>query len=243
MFKYCPNLYIADLNQNCIDKAIEHAKSEYPNESCGIIVNDEYIPFKNEHDNPSKAFQIKDNLFFSYYIDNKVQCLIHSHNNFNMASYQDQVQQKELDIPFCIINLRNRSLMDCIVFGSKKPAPLFGRPFFYGAFDCLTLVSDYIKQELDIDLPNPPKEWNFWIKGVPMFENNLTDVSYSYINTSDRQKNDLILYNIGNTKYINHVGVLIGKDEVLHHLFNNISGTYPISFNQRYIKKVMRLNK
>jgi proteasome lid subunit RPN8/RPN11 len=243
MFKYSPNVYIGDISQECIDDAIKHAKIEFPNESCGIVVDNTYIPLINEHLNPDKAFEIKSNEFFSYYVSGSIQCLIHSHNDFNMMSVRDQILQQELDIPFCIINLKNRSLMDCIVYDPKKPVELIGRPFFFGVFDCLTVVSTYIKQTLDIDLPNPPKEWNFWLKGMPLFEDNLKDVSYEYIQAKDRTINDLILYTIGGTKYVNHVGVLIGKDEVLHHLCNHISGVYPMSFSQRYISKFMRLKK
>jgi len=123
-FKYCPNIYIGNLNEEVVDEAIEHAKEEFPNECCGIISEDKYIKFKNDSETPEESFEITDLLYYDLYVDNKIDCIVHSHNDSNRASKVDQIQQKEIDLPFMIINLRNRSLMDCIVFGEKEHAPL-----------------------------------------------------------------------------------------------------------------------
>lgn len=245
-FTYNPNTYTANLDKRCVNAAINHAKKEFPKEACGAIIDKHYVKFDNEHDDPENAFEIKDDKFFKAYINEEVECLVHSHNDFNQASLLDQEQQRELDLPSLIINLRQRSLMDCIVFGNTLPiAPLIGRPFFYGAFDCIALVYDYIRLNLNLSIPNPPREWAFWAKGVSMFEKHLTEqtIPFYEVPIKAMKAGDILLYTINGSKYINHIAVLMNdKGEVLHHIYNTVSGSYPINFNRKYLRKIMRFD-
>jgi proteasome lid subunit RPN8/RPN11 len=246
MYKYCPNIYTADLDMRCVNAAINHAVDEFPNESCGAIINNHYIRFKNEAEDPLKEFIFDDDTWHVAYINGEVECLVHSHNDFNQASLPDQLQQRELCVPSMIINLRHKSLMDCIVFGDELPiAPLDGRPFFYGAFDCIALIYDYLRLNLNISIPSPPREWAFWMKGVSMFEEHLSTskIPFYEIEFDEMRKDDVLLYNINGTKYINHIGILkTDRGEVYHHIYNTISGTYPINFNRKYLRKAMRFD-
>ena len=245
VFKYRPNTYTADLKDIAVYDAVEHAKSEFPNECCGAIIEGDYVPFKNESENPDNAFVISDPVWYDAYIEAKIDCLVHSHNDWDKASLVDQEQQQELMIPSLIINLRNRSLLDCIVFGTKTPAPLEGRPFFYGAFDCLALVGDYVFQETGFRLPNPPHEWEFWAKAENPIEQMIhsnNEIPFVEIDKSvPKKKGDILLYNMFGTRFINHMAVVWNdQGEVLHHLLNNVSGRYPITYGRKYLQKVMR---
>lgn len=242
MFKYCPNIYTAHFDDDVVNEAIQHAKDEFPNECCGAISEGKYIKFKNEADNIEASFEIKDDLWYELYKNGKIDCLVHSHNDFNEASVLDQEQQHSLDIPSMIINLRHKSLMDCIVFGCDEPAPLYGRPFFFGAFDCISVVRDYILQEYDFKITYPPHELDFWMKQKNLFEEtSVANKPFYEVEIKDIKKNDILLYNINGSRYINHLAVCISdKGEVLHHIYNTVSGTYPIYFQRKYLSKVMR---
>ncbi len=244
MFKYCPNIYTGSLDGRNVNAAINHAKEEFPNESCGIISEGKYIKFKNESETPEESFEIKDDLYYELYINEKVECIVHSHNDSNRASKMDQIQQKEIDVPFLIINLRNRSLMDCIVFGEKEPAPLEGRPFFWGALDCTTLAADWVKQIYDFQIEYPPHDFYFCIKQVDLFETYLReDTPFYEVDIKDKKPGDILLYNIDGSRFINHIAVYLSDNgEVLHHMYNNISGRYPFNFNRKYLRKVMRFD-
>ena len=244
MYKYSPNYYIGDLDPKCVEDAIAHAKRDFPNEACGAIINGTYVPFKNAHPEPYKAFLINDQKFFEHYILNEVECLVHSHNDSNMASLLDQQQQIELNIPSLIINLRSNSVMDCIVFGEDKIAPLEGRPFFYGAFDCIKLVQDYMKLILDIDLPTVPHDWEFWLTKNTLFEDWIgSNNNFHEVELKDVKEHDLLFYNISGLRMLNHVAVVINNNkEVYHHMINNVSGRYPINYQRKYLRKVMRYN-
>ena len=243
-FKYNPNIYTGSLDPVAVHDAIEHAKEMFPNESCGAIINDEYIRFKNESDTPESQFEIKDSLWFSLYVNDEIDCIVHSHNDYNKASLLDQQQQQELCIPSLIINLRNRSVIDCIVFGEDKIVPLEGRPFFYGVFDCFSLVRDYLKLNHDVIVPNPPHEWEFWADGIDLIEQSLSESPLIEIDLAGPYElGDVLFYNHGGTKYINHMAVICGKSLAMHHVLNNCSGKYPIMFMRKYLTKVMRIKK
>lgn len=247
MFSYNPNIYTGNLNKNAVRKAIEHCRKQLPNEGCGAIINDRFIPFANESQDPENSFEIHGDNWFLLYMNGEIDCLVHSHDNCNRATIVDQEQQQKMDIPWLIVNFHKGSVHDCIVFGEKTPAPLLGRPFFYGAFDCFTLLRDYMQMQ-DIILPNPPHKWEFWAVGEPVFETaikNNPDLPFKTVSevvtSGGFQVGDVLMYAVHGTRYINHVAVVYNDSkEVLHHVSGRISGLYPINFFRKYLRRVMR---
>jgi proteasome lid subunit RPN8/RPN11 len=233
-----------NFSQKAINNAVEHCRKQLPNEGCGIFINDEFIPFKNKSENPEKEFIINDSLFDSYFINKKIQCIIHSHNNYPHASKQDQIQQKELEIPFGIINFRNGGAEHFLFFGNNIPInPLKNRPFFFGIFDCLSLVRDYTYSWSNILIPCPVRDFDYWKNNESLFEDHIENKTYpvKYININDLKTNDMILYKF-DSKFINHIGVLLPNGKVLHHFVNRVSCELPFSFYQQNIYKIGRLN-
>lgn len=245
-FKYNPNIYSGDLDPVAVHDAIEHARAEFPLESCGAIIDDVYVPFVNTSHTPEAFFVVSDPVWFRAYTEGRVDCIVHSHNDVNRASLSDQQHQQELQVPSLIINLRNKSVIDCIVFGLEKEAPLEGRPFFYGAFDCFSLVRDYLKLEHNAVLPTPPHEWEFWVRGENPVEQMIHDdktLPLTMLPQIPPSYNigDVLLYKDGGTKHINHMGVVCGAGLVLHHTQRRISGKFPITYIRKYLTNVMRL--
>ena len=246
IFQYNPNVYIGSQNEAAVQEAIAHARAQFPLESCGAIVNDTYVAFENAAENPETEFLIDDPAWYDFYSAGCVDCIVHSHNDYNMASVVDQAQQKKLVLPSLIINLRQGSVMDCIVFGEDDPAPLVDRPFFYGAFDCLSLTADYMQDRHGVTLPNPPHEWEFWARGEAVFEEAIAgepSLPFVEVSASGRlQRDDLLLYAMAGTRCINHIGVVCSdRGEVLHHFYNRLSGIFPVGYNRKHIRKVLRL--
>jgi hypothetical protein len=67
------------------------------------------------------------------------------------------------------------------------------------------------------------------------------DLAFYEVPIKDIKKHDILLYNIDGAKYINHVAVVTSdRGEVLHHIIRNVSGIYPINYNRKYLRKVMR---
>lgn len=235
---------IKTFDKRNINAAINHAREEWPNESCGAIINGHYVRFRNDAIDKENNFLIRDNIFDKAYLDGKVECVIHSHNNYPRASKEDQQQQKELDIPFGIINLKNKSVTHVVFWGDSLPIePLEGRPFFYGVWDCIRLVRDWVYINTGYRTPNPSHEWAFWMKGKSYFEEHIEGdtMPYYFIDLDKIQPGDILLYNLLGTKYINHCGIYLNNNgEVLHHFANQLSGRYPITYERKYLIKAMR---
>jgi proteasome lid subunit RPN8/RPN11 len=240
IFSYNPNQFIGNLDLVAVEHAKQHARDAWPEESCGAIANGQYLRFENESDDPLTTAEIKDPRWFHHYMNDDIECMVHSHNDFPLASKADQEQQIELDIPSLIINLKNQSVMDCILLGTD--APLIGRPWFYGVFDCVSLVKDYVMFNRQIELPRRPHDFEFWLTD-DMFEKELreTDIKYHSVDIGNIEVGDLLFYAVGGTKNINHIAVVSGESLVLHHFLNRVSGEYPLNFQKKYIRKVIRL--
>ena len=223
--------------------AIKHAKEQYPNESCGAIIDGKYTPFQNLAEDKSDTFLIKDTDFTTAYIQNRVEAVIHSHNDYERASKQDQIQQLELEVPFGIINLVNKSVKHVVFWGDDLEIQDFHlRPFFYGVYDCYSLVRDWYKINRDTVLPFAPRNFAFWYRDENVFEQYIENTDYfEYVELSDIKAGDVLLYNFYETPYINHSAILLENNLVLHHLYNLVSTEYPLSYCQQYLKKAMRL--
>ena len=238
-FSYAPNKYLGNIDLAATEHAIQHAKACWPFEACGAIVNDVFIPFDNVAEDPTRDFQISDPAYFDFYEGGMVECLVHSHIDNNAASVLDQNQQRCTDIPWMIINLRQRSVMDCIVFGESSPPPIYGRPFFFGALDCLTLTRDYILVETGFEIPTPAHEFEFFMRGKSDLET--MDLPMAEVHDKSLEKNDIMLYDVGGFGCINHIGVYLGAGEVLHHFLNRVSGSYPVTYGRNSFIKSLRL--
>ena len=224
--------------ENIIDDAKQHAEDEFPKESVGIVVDNKYIPIENYHPTPETDWHVADKSFSKYYIEDKIQCLIHSHNDDRHASKMDQEKQREFDIPFGIVNVRDKKALHIFFWGDPYPTtPLYGRDFHFGVYDCLTFVRDYYQQELGVALPNPVREWDFWSKGVEMFEQYVCE--FDKIEVTDLQKNDLILYKCNGRMY-DHLGVYLGDERVGHHFADCISAEYEMGHKRNNLSLCLR---
>jgi cell wall-associated NlpC family hydrolase len=242
-FKYNPFTYNPIFPQDIIDEAIVHAIEEWPNESCGAIINGAYERFENKASDTSKTFLIDDKHFYRSYINEEVEAVIHSHDDYAMASKQDQIQQNELQIPFGIINLLKKCVTHVMFWGDSLPiAPLKERFWFYGNFDCFGLVRDHIRLTHGVTPPNPPRDFAFWYKGVSMFEEFVHEerFPFKYIDLEDIQPGDYVLYNINGTKYCNHIGVVESPNRIIHHLYNKISRSFPYTHDRQWLQSAVR---
>jgi len=223
-----------------IDKAIIDAETRFPNESCGIIVDNKYLSFANDAEETDKSFLINHRLFYSNYGLGKIQAVIHSHNNNCHASKLDQKKQKELELPFIIINVKYGKFQDLFYFGFKDIVlPYEGRPFHFGCWDCLTLTADYFKEHYGVELPNPPRDFNFMDTKELTFEKYINDVPFNVVKKEDIVKDDVLFYTWHNQ--IGHIGVYLGDDKVLAHWGNQLSGVHPLSYKYNHISFAMEL--
>ena len=227
-------------DEELIQEAIEYMRPLWPEEACGVFSEGRFIPFENRAEDPKKNYIIDSIKFSSLLVDDKIDCIIHSHDNCPRLSYSDMQTQEEIGVPHGVINFKKRSVTHVIFWGEELPmAPLLGRPFFWGVSDCLTLVRDYYKINYNIELPNPLREWGFWKKGITMFEDGLEEADYLVrVEPKQAKEGDLLFF--GN-ETINHCGILLKRGLTLQQFVGRLSAEYPIKHNIDKLKKVYRV--
>jgi len=226
--------------------AIEHCRSCLPNEGCGIISKDKFIPFENRSEAPGQEFIIDDDRFNYLLATDMIDAIIHSHINYPHASEEDQQQQRALEIPFGIVNFQKGCATHLIFFGDTlETEPLIQRPFFFGVFDCLSLARDYWKQKFNIRISTPIRSLGYWKREQSLFEDHINSDDYpvDFINKNEAKPGDVLFYKMVGSKYINHVGSILDTGKVMHHFINKISCTLPPSYYQEMLYMGGRLNR
>lgn len=235
------------LGVSALDAAREHARAVFPHESCGFITGDAYIACENAHPTPETHFIINDARFDDAMMNGTVKAIVHSHPYGPMYPSQlDMVQQIQTDVPWVIIMLNEDVVAHTIAWGDALPiAPVISRPFLHGVMDCYSMIRDVYRLGRDellkqgihwpldpILLAEVPREDEWWKGDDDLYMSRFEQWGFQRITRSEARAGDAFLMAVGNTrtnphKRINHGGVLLEHDQVLHHLPIRISARQP----------------
>jgi proteasome lid subunit RPN8/RPN11 len=199
----------------------KHAKNEYPRECCGLIT-------KSGHCVPCENISVKPETHFVISQEEKKQVIedfgelwgyYHSHPNGGDLSEKDKWIAAKLQIN-CILYSENQiKIHSPGIFD----VPYLGRPFVLGILDCLTLVIDYYRRELNIrieDFEHPSRCVENWDNLPVNFAGNLY-LSNFFINQGfvrvDKPKRHDILLNYWGLKAPSHCLIYLRDNLVMHH--------------------------
>lgn len=194
--------------------AINHAEQEYPRESCGLIVNGMYYPCRNEAVDPGEQFVINQQDYFSALDMGEIEAVIHSHPNAPpKPSPADLASCEETDVPWGIIGITKNDAGEFIVNTAwiapcGYQAPLIGRQYVWGVFDCLTVVLDYYQRELGVDLgkfERPSEDWHK--NNEDIYTRELLQKGFEKI-TGTPAQGDIVLMQI-RAKVPNHAAIFL----------------------------------
>ncbi len=162
--------------------------------------------------------------------------VVHSHlHGSPEPSMADRVGCERSGLPWLIVAVPNGATKTIAPEGYR--APLFGRPFVHGVFDCFSLARDYYAQ-MGIEFCDFARDPDWWEKGVDLLTpENFAKAGFVVVDASSLQKDDGIIMQNGRTPVANHVGVYLGDGLFLHHSGGRLSCRQPYG---GYWQKVTR---
>ena len=211
-----------------IDKKIKnfiknHSLKNNPKESCGFIVQDneifKCIPCENIAENSIENFKISPKEYLN--IKNKYKKIFyiyHSHTNNNENFSPADISCSEgLCLPIIMYSLNSN------IFKIYEPINInksyIGRYFQIGKYDCYTLIKDFLKNELNIDISAIITHYTDFIDAQNVFNKNLSlnfleKKGFKLIeNKESLEKNDILILHSNLGK---HFALYLGNDKILH---------------------------
>jgi proteasome lid subunit RPN8/RPN11 len=214
-----------EINDAIRAAALAHAQQDDPREACGLVLvirgRQAYRPCRNIGEEPGDMFVIDPDDYRQAEDDGEVLAVVHSHPITPPGpNPTDRAACEASGLPWLIVNPKT------LVWAEIEPcgyqAPLLGREWVWGAQDCWTLARDWYAEQGTVlpDWPRPARASEF--EEAPMFEGRWEEAGFEQIDPADMREGDAVLMAIGNTR-LNHVGVYVGDQMLLHHLRGRLS--------------------
>lgn len=207
-----------------------HAVASVPNECCGILITEENgelraVPCTNSSPFPSNSFLISPKEYIPYKERGVIRGMYHSHVTTGPEpSADDKLLSDECGFEYTIYSVAQDRFSKYIP--SKYTAPYEGRTFRLGIADCCTLIQDYYRRELHIDLCDFFGTTAGVSKGVPLDEIlRIARTNDLRLIDSAPRKHDIYLMSIGVQGRVNHIAVVVQPGIILHQLVNYPSRT------------------
>lgn len=203
---------------------LEHAREVSPSEACAVLIIEKGIEtlvicqnkaYGNDH-------FIIDKLDYSMAEDRgEIIAIIHSHPNQSpLPSEPDKVACSNSNLKWYIVGTITGEWFELVPNGYE--APLIGRNWGHGVLDCYSIIRDYYKRVLQIDLQDFDRPARWWKTGGNLYLENFAKAGFIQVPFDSLQKHDVILMQV-ESPVINHGGVYLGDGLFLHHLYKKLS--------------------
>ena len=217
-----------------------HAKRELPRESCGLVVVDKqsgaviYRACRNSAEDPENEFVISPAEYLAAKEGGKYEIagLIHSHPDGNKKpSKTDRVVAGNNKIASYVY-----ADGELIPVAPETDLPYTGRDFVYGITDCFSIVRDYYKRELGVEL-----EHFFYAPGDEPEHIKECAKRWGFVEVRAPYKAGDIVVMRYLQKDGDHLGIYLGGNVILHHLPRKLSARDSFGRWEHRIVRMLRL--
>ncbi|MCW5623916.1 MAG: C40 family peptidase [Burkholderiales bacterium] len=206
-----------------------HAQLEYPNECCGVIVAERgrmrYVPCANLAAGADSQFVLDPVGLALAERRGTVVAIVHSHPNAKPdPSTADRIGCERSGLPWLIFSWPLNTWR--VIEPEHVDLPLLGREFVHGVVDCYTLIRDYYRIELGIEIPDFERRDDWWKPGKggeapqDLYRQHF-DVA-GFVQVGDLRQHDVIFVYLQSDR-ANHGAIYLGDNLLLHHVWGRLS--------------------
>jgi hypothetical protein len=221
------------------------------------VLGNAYVPCENVAEEPERAFKIEPEEYARHLVSGKMLAVVHSHTDKpederrrrpglspDCPTKEDMVGQIALGLPWGVCLTNGASAQRPWWWGDHLlDVPLERREFRHGVMDCFALARAYYWQKLKVRMKDFPREDAWWIKedGKIEPEDNLYATyfrDYGFRRLPDSEvmdgrglmEHDCFLGEVLSTHGVpNHGGMYLGRGEIIHHIYGQVSRRTPVS--------------
>lgn len=204
--------------------ATAFAHRQLPREACGLVIvergKEVFVPCQNISPYQD-AFEIDPVDYAKAEDRGAIIEVFHSHCYASpRPSDIDLVACEATGVPWSIVSVPNGDWFTFQPTGYR--APLVGRQWAHGLLDCYSLIRDYFRETLSIEIPDFDREDNWWIKGQNLYLENYRSAGFVDVPIDQPRVHDVLLLQM-RSPVVNHGGIYIGNDLMLHQLHRRLS--------------------
>lgn len=212
------------MTEEILQEIRDHAAREYPRESCGVVIirkgRERYVPCRNQA-TTGEHFILDHEEYAAAEEQGEVVMIVHSHPNAPpIPSQADRVSCESTGVPWLIMNWPTGNAQIFEPGGYR--APLVGRQFCFGVLDCYTLIRDYYRETLQIELPDFPRRDGFWHRGEELYLDHFEEAGFVPVEPASLRPHDVVLMRLS-SPVVNHGAIYLGDDRILHHPMHRLS--------------------
>ena len=208
----------------------DHALDESPNECCGILYQDkESLELKalrcnNLAGNKKMMFSIDPKDYLRASKLGEIISFYHSHVNSSNFSDYDKIQSEQHEIKFIMYSLKDQKFNEYAPKGADSY--YIGRDFCLGKQDCYTLGRDYYKNELDLNIKDYDRGFEYSSTNPDLYEKHYSDEGFIIVSEgpvedlSILKKHDAVLMKCYGKRNPSHGAIYVDNNLILHHQVN-----------------------
>lgn len=224
------------------------ARARYPEEACGAVTPNGYLPLPNLAAERRTSFDCRagcDELQMA----GQLLAVVHSHPDGPEApSAMDIASQRTMDVPWGLVMTDGAVTSVPFFWGDcLEPPPLLGREFRHGPSgtdgkgDCGALVRDWYRLERAILVPDFPRADNWWKQpGQDLYAQHYAEAGFKLANRDEPEVGDLALIQWRSVDVANHAGIYVGGGLLMHHLSGRLSRREPIGPWMKHVRLWLR---